>query len=101
MYSVIVFSAFVRDVIAQQLAPHQPLTVVDKTEPAALATKVANLLPNNQDTMADRLRRFLAARERARLRLAAIAGARPAHHHRKELLTVVDATAGVAYFFAR
>jgi hypothetical protein len=40
-----------------------------------LATKVANLIPDNQDRMGYRLRRFLAARERTLLRLGAIAGA--------------------------
>ena len=73
---VVVFSAFVRDeMIAEELAPHQPLTVVDKTEPAALVTKVANLIPDNQDRMGDRLRRFLTSRERTLLRMGAIAAA--------------------------
>jgi CheY-like chemotaxis protein len=73
---VVVFSAFVRDDgITRALMPYQPLTLVDKSRPASLVTKVSNLISEDRATMGYRLRRFLTSRERTLIRLGAVAGA--------------------------
>lgn len=73
---VVIYSAFVRDeLVSEKLAPHQPVTVVDKMEPDRLRVVIENLLPGLQPKLPWRLKRFGKRGENRLLRIGALSAA--------------------------
>ncbi|MFE5298562.1 two-component system response regulator [Streptomyces sp. NPDC056632] len=73
---VIVYSAFVHDpAVYELLAPHQPLTIVDKMEPDRLRVVIENVLPEVRPAFIYGLHRLGKLGERRVLRIGALAAA--------------------------